>query len=39
MAAVAATLRPTEAERDMAGFDAWHVFGVDEVENAVEVHA
>jgi osmotically-inducible protein OsmY len=30
---------PTESERDMAEFDAWYVFGVDEVENRVQVRA
>jgi osmotically-inducible protein OsmY len=32
-------LVPTESERDMAGFDAWYVFGVDRVINEIEVHA
>ena len=31
-------LVPTEAEREMAEFDAWYVFGVDEVDNRIEVH-
>ena len=30
-------LVPSEAERDMAERDAWYVFGVDEVENLIEV--
>lgn len=30
-------LVPKEAERDMAEFDAWYVFGVDRVENRIEV--
>jgi osmotically-inducible protein OsmY len=30
---------PTESERDMAEFDAWYVFGVDDVENAIVVRA
>jgi osmotically-inducible protein OsmY len=29
---------PSEAERDMAEFDAWYVFGVDGVDNRIEVH-
>lgn len=29
---------PTAAEREMAEFDAWYVFGVDKVINNVEVH-
>lgn len=29
---------PSEAERDMAEFDAWYVFGVDKVDNRIEVH-
>lgn len=29
---------PKEAEREMAEFDAWYVFGVDRVENRIEVH-
>jgi osmotically-inducible protein OsmY len=28
---------PTEAEREMAEFDAWYVFGVDLVDNRIEV--
>ena len=32
-------LVPTEAEREMAEFDAWYVFGVDDVENKIEVRA
>ena len=32
-------LVPTESERDMAEFDAWYVFGVDRVENRIEVRA
>ena len=31
-------LVPTEAEREMAEFDAWFVFGVDKVDNRIEVH-
>jgi osmotically-inducible protein OsmY len=31
-------LVPTEAEREMAEFDAWYVFGVDKVDNRIEVH-
>jgi osmotically-inducible protein OsmY len=30
-------LLPTDSEREMAEFDAWYVFGVDRVENRVEV--
>ncbi|MDJ0949415.1 MAG: BON domain-containing protein [Alphaproteobacteria bacterium] len=30
---------PTEMERDMAEFDAWYVFGVDQVENKIKVRA
>ena len=30
-------LVPSEAERDMAEFDAWYVFGVDRVDNRIEV--
>lgn len=30
---------PTESERDMAEFDAWYVFGVDRVDNRIEVRA
>lgn len=30
-------LVPKEAEREMAEFDAWYVFGVDRVENKIEV--
>jgi osmotically-inducible protein OsmY len=30
-------LVPTEAEREMAEFDAWYVFGVDKVDNRIEV--
>jgi len=30
---------PTESEREMAEFDAWYVFGVDAVENKIEVRA
>lgn len=29
---------PKEAEREMAEFDAWCIFGVDRVENRIEVH-
>lgn len=29
---------PSEAEREMAEFDAWYVFGVDRVDNQIEVH-
>jgi osmotically-inducible protein OsmY len=29
---------PSEAEREMAEFDAWYVFGVDKVDNRIEVH-
>lgn len=29
----------TEAERDMAEFDAWYVFAVDRVDNRIAVHA
>ncbi len=32
-------LVPTPSEREMAEFDAWYVFGVDRVVNAIEVHA
>lgn len=32
-------LMPTESERDMAEFDAWYVFGVDRVDNRIEVRA
>jgi osmotically-inducible protein OsmY len=28
---------PSDAERDMAEFDAWYVFGVDRVDNRIEV--
>jgi len=28
---------PSEAEREMAEFDAWYVFGVDKVDNRIEV--
>jgi osmotically-inducible protein OsmY len=31
-------LVPSEAERDMAEFDAWYVFGVDRVDNRIEAH-
>jgi osmotically-inducible protein OsmY len=31
-------LVPSEAEREMAEFDAWYVFGVDKVDNRIEVH-
>lgn len=31
-------LVPTAAEREMAEFDAWYVFGVDKVINNIEVH-
>ena len=31
-------LVPTEAGREMAEFDAWYVFGVDKVDNRIEVH-
>jgi osmotically-inducible protein OsmY len=30
-------LVPTESEREMAEFDAWYVFGVDAVDNRIEV--
>ena len=30
-------LVPTEAEREMAEFDAWYVFGVDRVINRIVV--
>lgn len=30
---------PSESERDMAEFDAWYVFGVDDVDNQIEVRA
>ena len=30
-------LVPTEAEREMAEFDAWYTFGVDKVDNRIEV--
>lgn len=30
---------PSEAERDMAEFDAWYTFGVDKVDNRIEVRA
>ncbi len=30
---------PVDAEREMAEFDAWYVFGVDKVENRLHVHA
>jgi osmotically-inducible protein OsmY len=29
---------PSKAEREMAEFDAWYVFGVDKVDNRIEVH-
>ncbi len=29
----------TETEREMAEFDAWYVFGVDAVDNRIQVHA
>jgi osmotically-inducible protein OsmY len=29
---------PSEAEREMAEFDAWYVFGVDKVDNRIGVH-
>jgi osmotically-inducible protein OsmY len=29
---------PSEAEREMAEFDAWYVFGVDKVDNRIDVH-
>lgn len=32
-------LVPKEGERDMAEFDAWYVFGVDRVDNRIEVQA
>ena len=32
-------LVPTESERDMAEFDAWYVFGVDSVDNRIEVRS
>jgi osmotically-inducible protein OsmY len=31
-------LLPTDAEREMAEFDAWYVFGVDRVINRIAVH-
>lgn len=34
-----AGLVPTDSERDMAEFDAWYVFGVDQVENRIDVRA
>jgi osmotically-inducible protein OsmY len=30
---------PSGAERDMAEFDAWYVFGVDKADNRIEVRA
>ena len=33
-----AGLVPSEAEREMAEFDAWYVFAVDKVVNRIEVH-
>jgi osmotically-inducible protein OsmY len=30
-------LVPSEAERDMAEFDAWYVFGVDRVDDRIKV--
>jgi osmotically-inducible protein OsmY len=30
---------PSVSERDMAEFDAWYVFGVDRVDNRIEVRA
>ena len=30
-------LVPSEAEREMAEFDAWYVFAVDKVDNRIEV--
>ena len=32
-------LVPSEAEREMAEFDVWYVFGVDQVDNRIEVRA
>lgn len=32
-------LVPTESEREMAGYDAWFVFGVDKVDNRIKVRA
>jgi osmotically-inducible protein OsmY len=32
-----AGLVPSEPEREMAEFDAWYVFGVDGVQNRIEV--
>lgn len=32
-------LVPTESEREMAEYDAWYVFGVDKVDNRIEVRA
>jgi osmotically-inducible protein OsmY len=32
-------LVPTESEKEMAEADAWYVFGVDKVQNELEVHA
>lgn len=29
---------PSEAERDMAEFDTRYVFGVDDVDNRIDVH-
>jgi osmotically-inducible protein OsmY len=33
-----AGILPDEAQREMAEFDAWYVFGVDDVVNDIEVH-
>jgi osmotically-inducible protein OsmY len=30
---------PSTTEREMAEFDAWYVFGVDNVDNRIEVRA
>lgn len=32
-------LVPTESEREMAEYDAWYVFGVDKVDNRIDVRA
>jgi hypothetical protein len=29
---------PSEAEREIAEFDAWYVFGVDKVDHRIEVN-
>ncbi len=33
-----AGILPDEARREMAEFDAWYVFGVDDVVNDIEAH-